>query len=276
MRRSFETQFVPGLPPALQSGARLAFYRRPTPDERRIADEIEGFREGIRAGGEGATARAYASPHSGTFEVDERGHALPGTFGEASLEAHAKTGVDPMGGLLLRRIVDGMKAADVLELGTNTGLSGCYFLSAGARPELVTIEGSEDLCVIAESNLARMSGSFTVMNCLFDEALDQLAASRRQFACAFVDGQHERMATLRYADRIRLLLRPGGAIVFDDIRWSHDMHEAWKTLISSGEYAVTCDFGVKGVCFVGDGGGPPIHFDVGRYAGRPPIFRKVW
>jgi predicted O-methyltransferase YrrM len=83
---------------------------------------------------------------------------------------HAKTGVRPRGGILLRRLVTGIGARRILELGTNTGFSGCYFTSAETKPFLVTVEGSAAMCAIARRNLGRFTTEFLVMHRLFDEA----------------------------------------------------------------------------------------------------------
>jgi predicted O-methyltransferase YrrM len=189
---------------------------------------------------------------------------------------HAKTGVGSRGGIMLRRLVDGLGAESVLELGTNTGFSGMYFLSAAHKPRLTTVEGSADLCRIAQRNLGRVAdpARFRVMNCLFDEALDELERAGDRFTCAFIDGQHEQAATLHYAERVVSLLEPGGAVIFDDIYWSMDMNAAWRTLREADGFAVTCDLKSRGVCIVGDG--PPRAYDICDYVGRPRFYRKDW
>ena len=59
------------------------------------------------------------------------------------------------GGIQLKRIIDAFGHGNVLELGTNTGLSGCYFLSSENTEHFYTIEGSPDLCKIADINLKK-------------------------------------------------------------------------------------------------------------------------
>jgi predicted O-methyltransferase YrrM len=273
-RRAFDREFLPALPPELRPAAEFAYRRDATEDERRIADTVEALRGELeRAEG---TALSYSSPHSGSFRRADGGHVAPGPANRSTLEAHAKTGAGPRGGILLRRLAEGLDAKNVLELGTNTGFSGMYLLSAAPRPRLVTIEGSADLCRIAEQNLARVADGarFRVINRLFDEALDELEESGERFSCAFIDGQHEQAATLHYTARVVSLLEPGGAVILDDIYWSRDMHDAWQRLQVDNRFAVTCDLKWKGVCITGEG--PPRAHDICNYIRRPPFARGDW
>ncbi len=83
-------------------------------------------------------------------------------------------------------MVDDLALDNVLELGTNTGMSGSYILSARRAPHLTTVEGSPDLCAVAEHALKEHD--------LFDDALDALAAEGKRFDAVFIDGQHEERA----------------------------------------------------------------------------------
>jgi predicted O-methyltransferase YrrM len=215
------------------------------------------------------------SPHSGTFSLDERRLARAAPPTPAPIARHARTGVGPRGGILLRRLVTGMGARRILELGTNTGFSGCYFLCADARPSLVTVEGSAAMCAIARENLMRFSGDFVIVHKLFDEAIDELLSRHERFDCAYIDGQHEREATLHYAARLALLVRPGGTLIFDDLYWSMDMNRAWREICASPAYSVTVDCAAKGAAVLA-GSGPKRHFDLCEFVGTPPIRRPDW
>lgn len=268
-RRNFEQDFLPALPPALRPAARGVFLQDWTAEERRLGRKVETFRPRIAE--YGATLTSMSSPLPGTFQLDDRGHSRGAELTAATVGAHMQTGVRPSGGLLLRRLLSGAQAKSVLELGTNTGFSGCYMLAAESQPALLTVEGSPELCDIARANLARFSTQFEVRNGLFDEVLSELLALGRRFDCIFIDGQHEERATLHYAQRARLLLERGGLLVLDDIYWSHGMHAAWRTLCATPGYETTFDLGWKGVAVVGAEQQRPLHFDLCEYIGRPRI-----
>lgn len=109
---------------------------------------------------------------------------------------------------------------------------------------------------------------------MFDDALDMLRDESATFDCVYLDGQHERQATLHYMERIRPLLSRGGAVVFDDIYWSDDMNQAWKDLCRMDVFSQTLDFGSKGVCVLRSGDETHVHYDVCDYIGRPRIGRR--
>ena len=278
-RRAFQKEFLPSLPEPFRPAALLVFTGEKEPEERSLAEEIEGFRRGDPRLAEKSELVSLPSPRSGTFAVDTSGRAAAPKSAEAPVEAQMRIGVDPSGGLLLRRLVRGARARRVLELGTNTGLSGRYILSAPECEWLDTVEGSADLCRIAEVNLGRASGNFRVMNTLFDEALEELAndPEAQPYDAAFLDGQHEREATLHYVERMFPLLRPGGMVILDDIYWSEGMNEAWEKVRADPRFPLTIDFGSKGVAVAEAGtDGPAGHFDLCRYIGRPRFYRRGW
>ncbi len=275
-QKAFEEDFLPLLPPTYHDVARFVFFDRPTETEQQFAQEMESLRAAITERYTG-TMTSYTSPHSGTFNLDEAGKSQGGPIRAADIRSHARTAVGPAGGILLKRIADAVKATRVLELGTNTGFSGAYLLFSNTQVELVTVEGSADLCSIAEGHLKRFPNRFRILNMLFDEAIDLLSSENgEKFDLVFIDGQHEREATLHYTNRVRPLMREGGVFVFDDIYWSQDMNTAWRSLCENPIFALTMDLGSKGLCILYKGNEIKRHLDLCEYTGRPPIFRKGW
>lgn len=273
-RRAFEEDFLRILPNTLKDAARLIFYRNFTSEEKRIAKSIETYRSSLITTDK--ILHSFSSPRSGTFKKDNNDHAIAGPYLANTSEAHAKTGASMKGGILLRRITTGLAARTVLELGTNTGFSGCYILSCPQVEQLVTIEGSKDLCEIADRNLRQFSDKYKLMNMLFDDAIDTLSHNDDKFDCVFIDGQHEREATWHYTKRVMPLLNNGGSIIFDDIYWSDDMNQCWKEICMSLDFSVTVDLQLKGVAILRLGEESKMFYDICEYVGRPRIFRKGW
>jgi hypothetical protein len=150
--------------------------------------------------------QSYSSPLPGSFGLAGDAHADPGPLVASDLASHARTGASGYTGVLLRRIAVGYEARDILELGGNIGFSACYLASAPTCRRLVTIEGSAALAKLARSHLQtlRTGTDVTVVNALFDNAIDQLAAKGERFDLVYLDGQHEKVATLiRLHDRVR-------------------------------------------------------------------------
>jgi len=274
----FQTSFLATLPSAFHPAAKFLFTPLFSKEERQIAQQIEAFRSKIPRLAAQPKILTYTSPHSGTFEKDDKGHAKSGDKVESDVKNQLKVGSHQIKGILLRRIVAGYGAKNILELGTNTGFSGAYFLSIEGT-NLVTIEGSEELCQIADQNMSRISKNYRIMPMLFEEAIDTLTEEKAQFDCVFIDGQHEKEATLHYATRVKPLMKANALYIFDDIYWSEGMNDAWKTLIADTHYSYAVDLSYVGLCIQEAGNNSqnsPILYDMGKYTPRPEIFRKGW
>jgi predicted O-methyltransferase YrrM len=110
------------------------------------------------------------------------------------------------------------------------------------------VEGSTELSKIAKTSLKGRS-QVMVVNSLFDEAIDkEIASASRKFDFAFIDGHHEKVATIHYFNRLSPYLQEGGLVIFDDISWSYDMREAWDILSGRKEFSHAIDLGAIGVC----------------------------
>ena len=262
---------IQDLPPVAAAGGRLgrdrAGHRGGAPDRR----TVEGIRAAVAA--TDGVMSSYYSPMPGTFRVGRTGRLCPSpscarargrTRGRVRNPGRACCfGASPQARTLAR----------ILELGTNTGLSASYLVSTPSSQALITIEGSPELSEIARKNISSFSDRFEFRCQLFDNALDELAGAE-PFDLAFIDGQHEGQATLHYSARVVPLVAPdGGIVIYDDIYWSHDMHDAWRTIVDSG--ALCADRrprdGRPGVLGPGD----HRHIDLARYLGRPHIPRRL-
>ena len=273
-RDAFESVFLKILPDRFVSSARLMYDDDYTEEETGVVTLIESFRN--KVGAISGELHSYGSPHSGTFQKTEDGHVEAGPYTASSAKGHARTGVEKKGGVLLRRIAIGLDCRHILELGTNIGLSGGYFLSCPQLERLVTIEGSKDLSEIADHNLSQVTNKYKIMNMLFDDAIDQLREAGETFDCVFIDGQHEHEATMHYTKRVMPLLDDGGCIIFDDIYWSEGMNLFWKEACRMSEFATTVDLRLKGIAILQTGAEEKTHFDICEYLGRPRFYNKGW
>ncbi len=64
----------------------------------------------------------------------------------------------------------------------------------------------------------------------FSKTLGPALAALRPIDFMFIDGHHDRDATLRYFEQARPFLAPKNVVVFDDIDWSDGMREAWAQI----------------------------------------------
>jgi predicted O-methyltransferase YrrM len=153
-------------------------------------------------------------------------------------------------GVLLLRLVRAFAPQRAIEMGTCVGVSAAYQaygMRLSSRGELVTMEGYADLADRARQTWSNLElDNVTVVVGRFDDTMPGvLAASQPDYA--FVDGNHNEKATVRYFERIAAKARPGALLVFDDIDWSLGMCRAWDRIRAdprSGAHAVVGRFGV--------------------------------
>ena len=275
-RGAFERFILSSLPEAYRDVARFLFYGKPAEAERAFSADMESLRKRLIEEID-HEIYSYSSPHSGEFELNADGRSAGGPFKASGMEAHIRAGSGAAGGILLRRIADAVPGRCMLEFGTHMGFSAAYLLSSKSEMSLVTVEGSKDLCDIAESHLEHFKNRYRILNMLFDEAVDLLLSEKKEsFDLVFIDGQHEKEATLYYTKRVLPLVSQGGVFVFDDIYWSEDMRSAWQALCEDVIFSLTIDLGDKGIGVLDEGEEVKRHVDICPYTARPPIYRKGW
>jgi len=135
----------------------------------------------------------------------------------------------------------------VLEIGTNLGVSGQYFLKAlegKKNAKFVTLEGVKGLCDIAEQRFAALSTDqyFEVVHGLYDQTLISIVNKDIHFDLLFIDGNHSYDATLKYFDLLKNKNADRALVIFDDIHWSVGMRKAWQEIISQKGIVFSVNF----------------------------------
>ena len=218
----------------------------------------------------------WGSPKPGTSGHDSSIDARPQPvkFLEFTMERIASTGKNQKWGTVLYLIAREFKSSVVIELGTCAGISAIYLSSAPNVKKLITVEGCEELANVAKEGL-KICTNAKVVNALFDEALDsQLPLLESKVDLAFIDGHHEKTATIHYFNRLVPFLDSRAVVIFDDISWSHDMRDAWN-ILSRPEFAHCIEFGEIGVCIMkveGDNSeAEPKYWDLQPILGEYPV-----
>lgn len=235
--------------------------------------QIEELRHVTRQKYQNEKVMTYSSPKTGEALFASDGSVRAGKINYSTKGSFARTGTAPKTGIQLKKLAEALGAKNIIELGTNTGISGCYFLSAMNKPQLITVEGSPKLASIAKLNLSTISDNFEVITDMFDIALDQLIADGHKFDLAFIDGQHEELATLHYAEKLKQLLMPNGVILFDDIFWSEGMNRAWEKIKNDPDFDMIIGFQSRGLARFSQAPSK-IVFEITDYTGRPNYARK--
>ncbi len=149
----------------------------------------------------------------------------------------AKIGVKKEKAKEIFKIFQTLLPKAILELGTCCGFSSAYMSFFAPESRIWTIEGSENLAKIAKEN-HKFFGLSNIEVCVgrFDLILPQLLEKIAPLDFIFIDGHHDRDATLEYFRKLLPFVRGGGALLFDDIGWSDGMREAWQRILDSKSY----------------------------------------
>lgn len=166
----------------------------------------------------------------------------------------AKASVTFARAIVIYRLVRIFKPLNVLELGTNVGISSAYLASAlklnNNGGKLITIEASPHRIAVAKNvhnNLQLRNISYAQGT--FYETLPGIL-KHNNFQAAFIDGHHQFHPTLDYFDLIYRKLDPDSVVVFDDITWSSGMKRAWYEIRNDKRVNIALDLKNIGLCIV--------------------------
>lgn len=272
--QAIEQAFEAGLPRSLREAIAFIVTGTCEVDTVGVAAQAESRRLQIASEGQRKVPIWY-SPKPGSSGTDPDLEPLPGEVMEFTMERIAKTGKDQKWGSVLYLLGKGFRSEYGLELGSCAGISALYLSSIPTMKRLVTVEGSEALSEIAKQSVSERS-NVEVLNMRFEEAIANIHEKLpHPIDFAYIDGHHEKVATLHYFNKIIPHLKPGALVIFDDISWSHDMREAWDSLSQRKDFSHTIDLGEVGVCVMRDrtssDDAPPRHWDLQPIIGRRPI-----
>lgn len=166
-----------------------------------------------------------------------------------SISKIAKTaGIPLKRALLLNRLVSYLNAETGLELGTSVGLASAA-VAMGNTIKLTTLEGCPQIAQTATENLAKLKNkTVKVINIDFGQYLNNLDGNF-VFDLVFVDGNHKKEPTLFYFEKILGHVHNNSVVIFDDIYWSKEMAEAWKTVKAHKKVTVSIDLFFWGMVF---------------------------
>lgn len=143
---------------------------------------------------------------------------------------------------LLKSLVEFTGSKFVLEFGTSLGISALYLKSACTAPVVYTVEGASEVAGIAGDVFCRLGADINLVVDNFDDFFGFARRYNLRFDFFFIDGNHTKEATLRYFELAKQFMLPCATFVFDDIRWSRQMYEAWVDISNSVQEGVVVEF----------------------------------
>lgn len=150
---------------------------------------------------------------------------------------------------LLFRLVNFYKPKRIIELGTSLGIATHAMSLGQPDAEIITIEGCPNIADFSSKNLkAHGVKNIEIINAEFSKALADL--SEQTFDLIYIDGNHQKDATISYFETLMKMTHNNTIIVFDDIYWSKGMMDAWETIIKNPKITVSIDTFFWGIVFL--------------------------
>jgi predicted O-methyltransferase YrrM len=158
-------------------------------------------------------------------------------------------GISTKRALLLIRLMKYLKVDRVLELGTSLGLSAAAMQIGNPDAKIISLEGCTETSTIAKQNFKKFH--FNKIKILVGEFNTTLpkALSKNKFDLIFIDGNHQKQATLIYFEQCLTAVHNDSVIIFDDIHWSKEMLAAWSKIKKHKKVTASIDTFQWGMVF---------------------------
>ncbi|WP_363299605.1 class I SAM-dependent methyltransferase [Altibacter sp.] len=164
----------------------------------------------------------------------------------AAIAKHA--GISPKRQRLLFRLTQYLKPEKVLELGTSLGIATTAIALGNPSAVVTTIEGCSNTAKVAQEAF----NSFQLIEIqLYAKPFETFFAERpsEKYNLVFVDGNHNKEATLHYFELLLKNTTTNAVLIFDDIYWSPQMTEAWEVIQKHPKVSVSIDTFQWGMVF---------------------------
>lgn len=248
-------------PRAARVAAAAALRRRHLrPFQRRDIVAIEQRRKQLKQDSREVEVRSYPAPWQPSYAEAQRNGGFTTTrLTVAQLAANASINRRPA--LFLYGLIREFAPKRAIEMGSSVGISGAYQATAlrhVGSGSLKVLDGAPDLAAVAAQTYAQLGcENVEIAVGPFTETLED--AARPGVDYIYVDGHHEGRATLEYFERIVPHAR-NAVLVFDDIRWSQGMSDAWRTIAHDERVSFAVNARRLGLAFTGPPQRPPRGF----------------
>lgn len=151
---------------------------------------------------------------------------------------------------LLYRLARFAKPKSIIELGTCLGITTVYLQQAAPSAKVYTLEGCPETAGVAKDVFKR-SGlkDIDVVVGNFDDTLGGVLDKHEKLDFVYIDGNHQRDATIKYFEWCLPKVHEDTMLIFDDIYWSDGMKEAWQQIKAHPQVTATVDLFWIGLVF---------------------------
>lgn len=149
---------------------------------------------------------------------------------------------------LLYRMVQHYAPNNVLELGTSLGITTAYLAAGNKAAAIFTCEGDVNIAATALRNFKELGASrVRLKQGNFDDTLSPLLKVINKVNFVFIDGNHRKIPTLQYFEKLLTHAENATILVFDDIHWSEEMEAAWLIIQQHPAVTLTIDLFFIGI-----------------------------
>lgn len=153
-------------------------------------------------------------------------------------------------GAFLYRLAKWTKAINILEIGTSVGVSTMYLASSNPNANVVTLEGDLRRTKLAQNSFDLFDlPNIKIIEGDFELGLNEALQSLPSVDLVFFDGNHKAEPTLRYFKLCSENVHENTVFVFDDIRWSKEMFNAWTVIANHQNVSLSIDLFSMGIIF---------------------------
>lgn len=147
----------------------------------------------------------------------------------------------------LFRLARFLNANTMLELGTSLGLTAAYLALARPGAQVITLEGCPELSRIARQNCKKLGiPDVEVVTGPFSETLTPALRQLGKADLIYIDGNHQEEAVTGYFEQCLDFITNDTVVVFDDIRHSEGMEEAWNKICRHERVKISLDLFFSG------------------------------
>ena len=137
--------------------------------------------------------------------------------------------IKPKYAKLMFRIINFYKCNTILEIGTSFGTTSIYLASSKNKAKIYTLEGCKNIAQIAKTNFNKLEKkNIFFIEGEFENTLKNILEKIKKVDFFFIDGNHKYNSTINYFQTCIKYSKNESIFIFDDIRWSSEMYEAWE------------------------------------------------
>ncbi len=143
---------------------------------------------------------------------------------------------------LLFRVVKYFQPEHVLEVGTSLGLATSSLSLGKPDSNIITLEGCPETSKVAQQEFEKFGlKNIQPIVTEFSHYLESQNLKSEIINLIYVDGNHQKEATLNYLELLLPTVTNDSVWIFDDIHWSAEMEEAWEIIKKNPQVTVTID-----------------------------------